>query len=124
MDQAYRLAADAVVVLHFGWIVFLISGSLIGRRMPWVKWMHILGLVYSILLQVFSWICPLTYLEVWLRSRSTSGEPYSGSFIIHYLEKLVYMEVPRGLLFVLTGLVIVISVTVYYKASAQAPSRS
>jgi hypothetical protein len=78
-------------------------------------WLHIFGLTYSIPLQVFSWICPLTTLEVWLRSRGTADGSYSGDFIVHYLEKLVYMEVPRSLLLLLTGVVIVVSAVVYSK---------
>ena len=115
-DLAYSLAADAVVVIHFGWILFLIGGSLIGRRVRWVMWLHLSALGYSILLQAFSWICPLTHLEFWLRSRDSSGEPYSGSFIIHYLERIIYLEAPRVWIFLLTGLVVGISAWVYYTA--------
>lgn len=122
--QVYGLAADVVVVVHFAWILFLIGGFLIGRRMRWVRWMHISGLAYSVLLQIFSWICPLTYLEIWLRSRATSGEPYPESFIAHYLERIIYMEVSRRWLFFLTALVICTSAVVYYKAISTVPSRS
>lgn len=104
------------MVLHFVWILFLAGGFIIGRRVRWVMWLHLAALVYSVLLQAFSWICPLTYLEVWLRSRAGSGEPYGGSFIAHYLEKIIYMEVPRSLIFFLTVLVIGISAAAYYKA--------
>jgi hypothetical protein len=116
-----HIAADIVVAIHFTWILFLIGGAIIGRRVRWVMWVHVAALGYSVLLQLFSWICPLTYLEFWLRNRG-ERETYSGSFIGHYLEKLVYMEVPRGLLFVLTGLVIGISAVIYYNAIRKTPS--
>lgn len=79
-------------------------------------WTHIAALGYSVLLQVFSWICPLTYLEALLRRRG-GGESYPGSFITHYLEKLVYLEVSRGWLFLFTTIVIGTSAVVYYKAT-------
>ncbi|MBI3610909.1 MAG: DUF2784 domain-containing protein [Nitrospirae bacterium] len=113
----YSLAADVVVAIHFGWILFLIGGAFIGRRVRWVMWTHVAALGYSILLQFFSWICPLTYLEFWLRRRSSSSRHYSGSFIVHYMERWVYMEIPRSLLLVLTGIVIGISAVVYYKTT-------
>jgi hypothetical protein len=116
MALFYKIAADVVVAIHFTWILFLIGGAFIGRRVRWVKWTHLAALGYSVLLQAFSWICPLTYLELWLWNRTPAGS-YSGSFIVHYMEKLVYLEVPRGLLFVLTGLVIGISAVVYYKTT-------
>lgn len=121
MGLFYKIAADIVVAVHFGWILFLIGGAFIGRRVRWVMWMHLVALGYSVLLQAFSWICPLTYLELWLWNRTPAGS-YSGSFIAHYLEKLIYMEIPRGLVFVLTVAVIVISAVVYYRAALKTPT--
>jgi hypothetical protein len=121
MGRIYIIAADVVVAVHFGWILFLIGGSLIGRQVRWVMWTHLAALGYSVLLQAFSWICPLTYLELWLWNRTPTGS-YSGSFIAHYLEKLIYMEIPRGLLMTLTGFVIGTSVVVYYNAMRKTPT--
>lgn len=119
MGRIYIIAADVVVAVHFGWILFIIGGAWIGRRVRWVMWIHLAALGYSVLLQAFAWICPLTYLELWLWNRTPAGS-YSGSFIAHYLEKLIYMEIPRGLLMILTGIVIGTSVVVYGKATRKA----
>jgi hypothetical protein len=121
MGLIYNIAADIVVAIHFTWILFLIGGAFIGRRVRWVMWTHLIALGYSMLLQLFSWICPLTYLEFWLRSRGV-GETYAGSFIGHYLQRLVYLEIPRPLLLILTGIVIGISAVVYYNAMRHAPA--
>ena len=51
----YRLAADFAVLIHFLWIVFLIVGALIGRRYHAVKVIHISGLTFSIVMQIFGW---------------------------------------------------------------------
>lgn len=116
MEWAYSLAADAVVAIHFAWILFIIGGALIGRRVRWVKWLHLSALCYSLLLQLFSWICPLTHLEVWLRNRGLSGESYSGSFIATYLEKFIYMQIPQAWLLFLTAVVVIGSAVIYYRA--------
>ncbi len=115
----YDIAADIIVAFHFSWILFLIGGAFIGRRVRWVMWIHVAALGFSVLIQIFSWICPLTYLEVWLRSRG-GGKSYAGSFIVHYLEKLVYLEIPQGWLFLFTAIVIGTSAVVYYNATHKA----
>ena len=115
-EWGYSLAADSVVAIHFTWILFLIGGALIGRRVRWVKWLHLSALTYSLLLQIFSWICPLTTLEVWMRSRGLSGESYSGSFIAVYLEKAIYIQIPQAWLLFLTVLVVGGSAVIYYRA--------
>jgi hypothetical protein len=93
--MAYKISADFVVLVHLGWIIFLILGALPGRRILWIRWLHIGGLVFSLLLQVSGWYCPLTYLEAWLRTRHSPTASYAGSFISHYAEEIVYLDVPR-----------------------------
>lgn len=112
MKTLFLVVADAVVVLHLLWIVFLILGALPGRRRPWVKWTHLASLAFSMALQVFGWICPLTHLETWLRGRG-GAQPYEGTFIRHYVEQFVYAEIPRSALLAGTLIVIAFSLWVY-----------
>lgn len=109
----YKIAADLVVLLHFLWIVFLIFGAFIGRRYRAVKIFHLAGLGFAVIMQIFGWYCPLTHLEVWLRHRHDPSLTYSGSFIIHYAEKLVYIELSRWIIFVLTLMLILMSGYLY-----------
>lgn len=98
----YKILADTVVLIHFLWIVFLILGALWGRRSRTVKVLHISGLVFAVFIQVFDIYCPLTYLEVWLRAAHDPALSYTGSFIVHYIEKLVYIELSSKAIFVLS----------------------
>jgi len=91
----YQTLADIVVVVHLGWILFLIFGAIPGRRWRWVRWLHLGALAFSVALQSCSWICPLTYLEVWLRALAGNVEAYHSGFITHYAERLVYARLPR-----------------------------
>lgn len=111
----YQLAADLAMILHFGWIVFLALGWLIARRILWVRYLHLAALGYSLLLQAFSWVCPLTYVENALRERSSTDSYYSESFIEHYLQPLIYMDINRTPLLIATGLLIALSTVVYYR---------
>ena len=90
--------ADLVVMLHLGWILFLLLGAAAGRRWAWVKRIHLAGLGFAVVFTAGGWICPLTYLEVWLRRSATgAADGYPGSFVGHYAERLVYLDVPRGM---------------------------
>ncbi len=109
----YKILADIVVSLHFLWILFLIFGAFWGIRYKGVRIVHISGLAFAIIIQVFDWYCPLTHLEVWLRTRHDPTLSYSGSFIIHYVERIVYLEVSGKLIFVLSLLLCVINIWLY-----------
>ncbi len=98
----YKILADSVVLIHFLWIVFLFFGVFWGIKNKVVKIFHLSGLAFAFIIQVFDWYCPLTHLEVWLRSKHTSALTYTGSFIIHYVEEIVYVELSRTLILVLT----------------------
>lgn len=113
--MVYKIAADFVVVIHLIWILFLVFGALVGRYIAWVKWLHIGGLAFSLFLQVFSWYCPLTHMEVWLRARHDPTLTYIGSFIAHYAERLVYLEISREVVFVGTLGVVFFSILFYQK---------
>ena len=98
----YKILADIVVLIHFLWILFLIFGAVAGIRNKTIKIIHISGLVFAFVIQIFGWYCPLTDLEVWLRSKHDPSLAYAGSFIIHYVEGLIYIEISPWLIFALT----------------------
>jgi hypothetical protein len=110
----FTLAADAVVLVHLLWILFIMLGAWIGRRVPWVKWVHVGALGFSVLLQVRGWLCPLTFLEHWLRTRSGPGQDYPGDFIAHYAERLVYLDVSRDAVLAATAVIIIGSLWAYW----------
>jgi len=98
----YKILADIVVFLHFLWILFLFLGALWGIKNKVVKIFHLSGLAFAFIIQIFDWYCPLTHLEIWLRSKHSSSLTYAGSFIIHYVEKIVYIDISRLIVFVFT----------------------
>jgi len=117
----YKILADSVVMIHFLWIVFLFFGAIWGIKNKAVKIFHISGLVFAFVIQIFGWYCPLTHLEVWLRSRHDSALSYMGSFIIHYVEELVYIELSRNLIIVLTLVLCVFNLWFYLKKKQSSP---
>lgn len=109
----YKITADITVLLHFLWIIFLIFGAFIGRRYKWIKILHIAGMGFAVIIQVFGWYCPLTYLEVWLRQMYSPSEGYTGSFIINYIQKLVYIELSGKIIFTATIFIVLMSAWIY-----------
>ncbi len=109
----YKITADIVVLLHFLWIIFLMFGAFIGRSYKWVKIFHIGGMGFAVLIQILGWYCPLTYLEVWLRERHDLSESYRGSFIINYVQKLVYIELSGKIIFIATIFLVLMSAGIY-----------
>jgi Protein of Unknown function (DUF2784) len=89
----YRVAVDAVVVVHFLFICFVVAGVFLAWRWPRVIWLHIPAILYAIAIELIGFACPLTALENFLRHRA--GEAgYSNGFIYHYLIRVIY---PPGL---------------------------
>ncbi len=113
--MVYKLLADGVVLIHFLWIIFLFLGAIWGVRYKAIKIFHLSGLAFALVIQVFNWYCPLTYLEIALRSKHDPHLAYTGSFIIHYVEKLVYLEVSRLLIFIFTILLSVLNLWIYLR---------
>jgi hypothetical protein len=111
----YKILADSVVLIHFLWVVFLLFGALWGIKNKAVKIFHLSGLVFAFAIQIFDWYCPLTYLEVWLRSKHASALSYTGSFIVHYVEQIIYVELSRTLILVLTLILCGFNVWLYLK---------
>ena len=96
----YKVFADIVVLVHFLWILFLFFGAFWGIRNRAVRIFHISGLAFAFIIQIFDWYCPLTHLEFWLRSKHAPALAYTGSFIIYYVEKMVYIELSRSLILI------------------------
>lgn len=119
--MVHKILADSVVLIHFLWIIFLFLGAFWGVKNRVVKIFHLSGLIFAFTIQVFDWHCPLTHLEEWLRSRHDSALTYAGSFIIHYAEKIVYLELSRTLIFFLTLLLCGLNVWFYLRKKKRFP---
>jgi len=84
---------DLVLVIHFGFIVFVALGALLALRWPRSTWIHAPAATWGILVELAGLACPLTALEVHLR-RSAGSAGYGGGFIDHYVGAVIY---PTGL---------------------------
>ncbi len=111
----YGILADVVIIVHLLWILFLIAGSYWGSRHRPVMIIHGAGLVFALISQLVGWYCPLTILEVWLQGKRNAAQAYPGSFIAHYAEKLVYIDLSPGIIFALTLALVGITIGNYWR---------
>ncbi|MDH4289649.1 MAG: DUF2784 domain-containing protein [Aquincola sp.] len=114
----YELVADAVLLIHFGVVLFVVVGLVVvvaGNRLRWRwvngLWFRLAHLAAIALAAVQAWLgqyCPLTTLESWLRVRAGSPS-YDKSFIAHWVQRIIYYDAP---LWVFTGIYTVFALLV------------
>ena len=92
-----RLLAALVLAIHLTWILFVIFGALVTRGRPWLTGFHLTSLVWGIVVEVGPWPCPVTLLEQHLEALA-GLQTYTGSFLVHYLDALIYPNLPVGLI--------------------------
>ena len=103
--MGYRTLADAAVVLHFGFLVFLVLGGVVALRWRRVLWLHVGAVAWSLGILTVGQTCPLTAVEQWANRRA-GGAPYDGGFIDRYVEGVVYPGSLTGLVRALVALVV------------------
>lgn len=114
----YNLLAHITILLHFVWILFLIFGFIFALRKSKIALVHVAGLLFSLVLNIFGWYCPLTYLESYLRYLHDTQSTYSGAFILHYIERIIYPDIPA--LYIRAGeIIFVIFYLVFYAYMAK-----
>ncbi len=88
----HAMLADLILLVHLGFVVFVLLGALGVLLWRWLALAHVPCLVYGAAIELVGWVCPLTPLEQSLR-RHAGQEGYTGGFIEHYAGGLLY---PHG----------------------------
>ena len=83
-----RIVADFLVLLHLGFIVFVLFGGFFLLKWRWMVYLHVPAAIWGLLIELFGWQCPLTPLEKYLRCSTELS--YQGGFVEHYILPLVY----------------------------------
>lgn len=111
--MAYRLAADATLLLHLSFIVFVVLGGLLAWRWRWVPLLHGPAAAWGAFVELSGRACPLTDLENHFRQLAGQAG-YGEGFIEHYLLAIVYPAgLTRDMQFALAGVVVAVNAVVY-----------
>jgi phosphotransferase system glucose/maltose/N-acetylglucosamine-specific IIC component len=112
--MAYWIGANIVLIVHLGFIIFVVCGGFLILKWKWSAFCHLPAVIWGALLEFNGWICPLTPLEQWLRAAG-GQKGYSGGFIEHYLLSILY---PAGLTqdiqILLGAFVVIVNGAIYF----------
>jgi hypothetical protein len=88
-----RIGADLVLLGHFLFVLFAVAGGALVYFEPGWALVHVPVVLWSSIVNLAAWTCPLTPLEKSLRL-SAGQSDYRGGFVQHYIGRLVY---PKGM---------------------------
>ncbi|MDX1539185.1 DUF2784 domain-containing protein [Arsukibacterium sp.] len=102
-DSLLLFLADAILIIHFLVVLFVVGGLLaiyLGHFLTW-QWvgnktfrlLHLLAIAIVVLQSWLGVICPLTVWEMALREKAGAAT-YAGSFVQHWLQYLLYYTAP------------------------------
>ena len=101
-QRFYSAAADLVLLVHTAFVVFVVLGLALiwigGRRKwsfvgnVWFRVAHLACMGVVAAEAVAGFVCPLTTWENHLRVLAGGGERYTGSFIQHWLHKIMFYD--------------------------------
>ena len=109
----WLIAADAVLALHLGFILFCTLGAVLALKWRWIPWLQLPAAIWGVWVEASGWICPLTSIENDFRVRA-GATAYQGDCLGHYLAATIYPEgLTRNVQFVLGTIVLLVNVSVY-----------
>lgn len=100
-----HVMADAVVLLHFGFVIYVAVGGFFAWRWPRTLYVHLVAVAWAIGIVVVGFSCPLTFVEQALRGESVS----TPGFVDRYIEGILYPEDLTPLLRAAVGFIAVAS---------------
>ena len=113
--MASHVAATTIALLHLAFILFVILGGLLVLKWPRLMWFHLPAAVWGVLIEFFSWYCPLTKWENYFLAQAGRAG-YSGGFVAHYIMPVIYPAgLTRGLEISIGVFVLVLNAIVYWK---------
>jgi hypothetical protein len=109
----YSLSAAVVLLIHFGFILFVLVGSMLALRYRWIVAVHLPAAVWGFVVELTGRGCPLTAVENFLLARA-GQTGYSESFVEHYLLPIIYPAgMSREVQIGLASAVVVINLLLY-----------
>ena len=119
----YQLLAALAFVAHLAFIIFVLVGSVLVWRWPWVAFGHIPCVIWGLLMEfVPSLFCPLTPLEQSLLQKA--GEKgYETGFVEHYIAPLIYPDVNPAFFYQAGVFLLSINLVLYFLVIRQIRAR-
>lgn len=104
--MGYETLVSVILVVHFGYLAFVVFGGFLAWRWPRVFWVHLAAAAWGLAVVGVPLTCPLTTAENWARRRAGQTQQTAG-FIDRYIEGALYPERYTLALQVLAGLMVI-----------------
>ena len=102
VHRFYLVLADAVLIIHFAFVAFV----LVGMALIWIGWWrrwdfvrnfwfrlaHLAAIAVVAAESLMGFVCPLTTWEERLRLLAGGEQRYAGSFVQHWLHRLIFFD--------------------------------
>jgi hypothetical protein len=95
--RLYYLLACAVMAVHALFILWVVFGAAVTGGHRLLRRLHIGSVLWGVWIEAGPWPCPLTWAENYLERRA-GMESYQGAFLLHYLDRFVYPNIPPAVL--------------------------
>jgi hypothetical protein len=99
--EHYALAADAVLAVHAGFVIFVVAGQILILHGWYGGWswtrnfvfrlVHIVAVIFVVVETWLNLACPLTLAENWLRMRAGQAVYEDVGCIGYWLQKFLYV---------------------------------
>lgn len=107
-----RFLPIAILFIHLLWIALVIIGAAFTRGRPFWSALHIASLLWGIIIEVAPVTCPLTLAEQFFESRA-GMQTYHGSFLMHYLDRIIYPNLPYWVVAVVGVIICAVNLGIY-----------
>jgi hypothetical protein len=108
MSGFYTILVVITVAVHFAFVGYGVLGGFLTLRWPRTIWLHVPVVIWCVAIEVVDFICPLTALERWARTRAGMEPLAEDGFIDHYITGVWYPDSDANLVL---GLVLVVVLT-------------
>jgi hypothetical protein len=105
-SQYYSAWADVVLMVHFGFVAFVVLGLVliwVGYfrqwsfvRNFWFRAAHLACIGVVAAEAIGGVVCPLTKWEAQLRWKAGGEMAYAGSFMQYWIHKIMFFEIPES----------------------------
>jgi hypothetical protein len=102
LERFYLVLADAILILHFAFVAFVVMGLLmiwlgwwrgwVFVRNLWFRLSHLAAIGVVAAESLAGFVCPLTRWEDGLRLLAGGKQRYEGSFVQHWLHRLMFFD--------------------------------
>jgi hypothetical protein len=104
--------AALVLAIHLLWIMWVICGAFFTRGRPVLTVFHVVSLAWGIIVELSPLPCPLTLTEQFFEQQAGTGS-YRGAFVAHYLDRIVYPDIPESVLVIAGVAICVVNLGIY-----------